>query len=183
MTNHIMIDLETMGTDHFSAILSIGAVHFDPNSDVIHTKFEINVDLLSATRAGLRMDAEAVNFWLNPERAAARDAWFAKDKFDLDTALHGFTLWLNDMGPAEDRRIWGNGANFDAPLLGDAYKALGMELPWSFYQELCFRTIKNLPGAKDCKPEDTGIAHTALSDAVYQAVWMQNILRKLNITI
>ena len=30
MTTHVMIDLETMGTGSYAAIISIGAVKFDP---------------------------------------------------------------------------------------------------------------------------------------------------------
>lgn len=43
--NHLMIDLETMGSGPYAPIISIGAVFFDPNTGAIGDDFQVNVSL------------------------------------------------------------------------------------------------------------------------------------------
>ncbi|MBK0004878.1 3'-5' exonuclease, partial [Erwinia sp. S38] len=45
--NHLMIDLETMGNKPNAAIVSIGAVFFEPDSGEIGNTFYSNVQLES----------------------------------------------------------------------------------------------------------------------------------------
>jgi hypothetical protein len=40
-------------------------------------------------------------------------------------------------------RIWGNGANFDNPLLACAFEAAGVRPCYKFFNERCYRTVKN----------------------------------------
>jgi hypothetical protein len=44
-----------------------------------------------------------------------------------------------------------------------------MEVPWKFWNSRCFRTYKNLPGAKSVRAPDAGIKHNAMADALTQA--------------
>ena len=72
--------------------------------------------------------------------------------------------------------VWGNGASFDNVLLATAYKRLGMETPWPFWKDRCFRTMKNV-----CKVDHSfeGTAHNALDDARSQAQHLIKIDAKL----
>jgi hypothetical protein len=64
-----------------------------------------------------------------------------------------------------------------------------MDVPWKFYQDRCFRTIKSLDPGGRLRPTavlpgvPAGIAHTALADAFHQAAWMQNICDHLKLEI
>ena len=53
----------------------------------------------------------------------------------------------------------------------------GRDVPWKHYNERCFRTMKNLPGAKSLCPPHDGTQHNALVDARQQALWLVNMLR------
>ena len=170
---HIMLDLETLGLAPGSVILSIGAVAFDPHAESLWNArtFHQAIDPADSQRRGFRIDAGTVLWWMAPERAAARDAWFKLEQIDLDSALLGFTAWLEQLG--SDWVLWGNGSDFDNVLLKTAYEVCGLTVPWTHKQNRCFRTLKNLfPGHE---PAPDGTLHDALSDAIFQARCLMNI--------
>ena len=49
-------------------------------------------------------------------------------------------------------------------------------MPWAFYEERDFRTLKNLPDAVEVEHE--GTEHDALDDAIYQARYALENLRR-----
>ena len=195
----VMLDLETFGTKDFSVIISIGAVCFDPTktgSDAIVSEFHVTIDPADAQKRGLRLDAETVCWWLDPERAAAYHEWFNTPHFQLDVALDGFQQFmlenliyaeknLHDDGrrdtyePHQQVTLWGNGPQFDCSLLRQAYQVCGRDVPWMHWNERCFRTLKALPGAKSLAPPHEGNQHNALVDARQQALWLCNILKHI----
>jgi hypothetical protein len=196
---HVMLDLETLGVNPFAVILSIGAVHFDPWApSVFRDSFEVAIDLETSVRSGLRMEVDTNLWWWDKKRETARDHWLSLLKFELNLALSGFSEWLAYVSqddvkdperPNPNVRIWGNGANFDNVLLACAYKTANTPVPWSFYQDRCFRTLKSLdinglyhPGSEEEKLMP-GLKHTALHDAIYQAQWMQNIVKGLSLVM
>ena len=170
---HIMLDLETLGTKPGSVILSIGACAFDAHGETIDKTCYLAIDPADAQRHGLRLDAATVLWWMDPARAEAREAWHTLPKIDLDSALIGFTGWLDQFG--HDWVLWGNGSEFDNALLQTAYEVCGFDVPWTYKQNRCFRTLKGLfPGHE---PQRLGTAHDALADAVHQARHLQAIAR------
>jgi len=54
-------------------------------------------------------------------------------------------------------------------MLNHAYQQYRMPPPWRPYAGRCYRTYKNLPGARDVKVPRLGEHHNALDDAIYQA--------------
>lgn len=189
MTKHIMIDLETWGTKPYSLIVMIGAVHFDPDKPgVFRDSFEVALDPISSQKAGLRIDADTVSWWMDPKQDEAREHWFKMLKFELPMALDGFSTWLDTFSTIEERCIWGNGSNFDNALLEQAYQVAGRDKPWSYKGDRDFRTIKALDVNRILHPAEgkivnSGVKHTALYDAFWQAAYMQNIVDQLKLAI
>jgi DNA polymerase III epsilon subunit-like protein len=170
-----MLDTETMGTGSYAAMVSLGAVRFDPNgkSVDITDSFYTAITLKSSMKAGLRVDADTIEWWLDPERAAARDAFLSVNKVDLDEALLGFSEWYGDDDTVP---VWGNGATFDNVILSNAYQAVGIDRPWGYRADRCFRTIVNIVQPPVKKPP-YGVSHHALDDAIAQALYLQKIVR------
>jgi hypothetical protein len=170
MTNtalHIMIDLETLGTTPGSVVLSIGAVKFDP-SDITTPLDELDkfhVAITPGSTAGLTCDPQTVAWWMHPDRDEARAALRKVPEADLYTALDGLTQWAQE-GNTPVTAWWGNSAAFDLGILGATYKHVGMEQPWKFWEERCYRTIKGCFAV--AKSEMQGTAHSALDDAIQQ---------------
>lgn len=168
-----MVDLETLGTGHNAVILSIGAVKFDPHdASVPMDRFYVRVSAESCVQFGLTIDPQTVMWWMNKDRAGARESLFGMDPLDLPTALEGFSIWMGG-----DMPVWGNGATFDNVILRHAFKAINMDCPWKFWNDRCYRTMKNIAPkiAVDTPIERIGTHHNALDDAMTQANHLQRI--------
>lgn len=170
----VMLDLETMSTESNAAIIAIGAVKFDPKTKQITDRFYTRVDLQSCKDAGLDISASTVMWWLQQSEAARSE--FKGQLPPLRTALAGFTAWMGKMpGDIGHTSVWGNGATFDNVILTNAYSAVGIERPWKYNKDRCYRTIKSLfPNVKT--PETPAlVAHRADHDAEYQAIHLMQI--------
>lgn len=174
---HVMIDLETLGTDPDAVILSIGAVSFHPHHEGVEGEFHARVDLASALRAGLTVTAGTIEWWMTQDRTQARQALLALPAVPLDKALRDFVQWF---GPSS-RPIWGNGAAFDNVILRSAFDRAGIACPWSFWDDRCYRTVKMftpvVPLAR------SGLHHDALDDARSQALHLQAIIQQKGLTL
>jgi len=163
---HVMLDLETLGTTPGCPVLSIGAVAFDPVAREIHDRFYRVCGLKEQFAAGLVPNAETLAWWAQQPNIAATFAELAQTSAAL--AFSHFRGWF-----PEDALVWGNGADFDMPILAEAMRRLGYSAPWKPFSGRCFRTLKNLyPAVPKVKPAE---AHNALSDAEAQAQWAMNI--------
>lgn len=173
----IMVDLETMGTDPYSPIVSIGAVRFiDGPMQGAMEPFYQAITLESCMELGLKPSADTILWWLDKARdGAARDVFTDSRAVKLPLALDMFTDWY----ASRPDHLWGNSAAFDLGLLKDAYKACGKEAPWKFYRERCYRTLKSLPIAADVAMKRRGTHHNALDDAITQAHHCRDILAKM----
>lgn len=165
----VMVDLETLGTASDSAFLSIGAVEFSHTG--LGRELYINVDPESCRKAGMVIYGDTVRWWMRQSNEA-RAAFDAQGAMPLDAALSLFAAWL----PYEVC-VWGNGASFDNTILQTAYEKTGQELPWAFYNDRCFRTLKNMVDVDP--PPRAGTHHNALDDAKHQAEHAVLILQKL----
>lgn len=157
---HIMIDLETMGTRPNAPIVSIGAVTFD--ADGIAREFYRNVDLKTSVAGGGVIDPDTVMWWLRQDNPA-REALTDEAGIAITYALDDLTKWF----PTTVSGVWGNGASFDNVLLSESYIRAGMQQPWPFWKDKCYRTVKGM--YPDVALERSGTHHNALDDARTQA--------------
>lgn len=168
-----MLDLETLGNKPGSVIVAIGAVKF--TAAEIVDEFSIVIDPRSCEQWGLKLDADTVMWWLQKSEPA-RQKVCGRGCVLLE-ALSQFRHWLVDPEAA----VWGNGSEYDNVLLAAAYAAVQTSAPWKYYNNRCYRTLKQLcPQVPFQKPE---VAHDALEDARAQALHLMQILPRLNIAI
>lgn len=162
---NVMIDLETLGTRAGCVILSIGAAWFDEKQILL--KHHVVVSTQSCLDAGLTIDGQTEIWWASQSEEAKETLYAARrdDATPLGLALYK----LRDRVFSENVFIWGNGADFDLPILSAAFVAAGFGgPPWKPYNGRCYRTLKNLrPDV--APPEREGTHHNALDDAVFQA--------------
>ena len=166
----VMVDLETTGTKTGCCILSIGACTFDEKE-----KFYAKILHSSCLEANLADSIGTMNWWGKQSPKARMEAFSGTTP--LLEVLGGFADFLRRLESQYGQVfIWGNGADFDLPILGVAYSAVGMENPWKPFNGRCYRTLKNLH--KDIKADEfIGEKHNALDDAVFQARHALKILR------
>jgi hypothetical protein len=167
----VMCDLETLGTRPGSIIISIGATKFDENGPY-GEPFYMRIDMQSCVDAGMLIDVDTIKWWMKQSDEARAE--FQKESVELSYALANFGMWC-DNADAKERdncncaniELWGNGANFDNAHLKAAYDKVGLEAPWEFWNDRCYRTLKAMyPHIK--MPKRTGTHHNALDDAISQ---------------
>lgn len=171
----IMLDLETMGNGPDAAIVAIGAVAFAVDSLEINVQgysFYRVVNLGSSVENGGVIDPDTVMWWMKQGDQAR--AGLAAPGSHIHHTLFDFRSWvINTTG--ESVRMWGNGAAFDNVILASAYRRAGLAMPWKFWNDRCYRTVKAL--YPHISMERAGTHHNALDDAISQARHLQAIMR------
>lgn len=176
---HVMLDIETLGTGHDAAILSIGAVKFDPAGPApdLGDALYVPVDVVDCVRRGLRMDPQTVIWWMSDAQAPARTRMMQEKRIDLSSALDGFAQWFG----TESLPVWGNGATFDNVIMRTAFNAVGLPCPWSFRHDRCYRTLNATSPGLSFEP--FGTHHNAVDDAMGQALHLQKIVALRGLTL
>ena len=168
----VMSDLETLGTRPRSVILSIGAVKFDPDSGETHSDIYIVINKQSCLDVGMEIDPGTVKWWDAQDADAKKVLTEAEHSvIGIKEALQRFSDWIDPSAT-----IWGNGSDFDNAMLQEAYKLCGLKQPWAFWNNRCYRTMKNMVNVQHKR---NGTHHNALDDARYQAEHLMKILGKL----
>lgn len=174
----IMLDLETMGTAPNSAIIAIGAVAFDLRHGVLGEEFYEVIQLESAVESGGVIDPSTVLWWMKQGDAARAE--FAIAGYRHNESLLSFSAWVNYVSSFEKAKIWGNGADFDNVILASAYRRGNMQLPWKFWNNRCYRTLKSLH--PDVPLKRSGTYHKAIDDAISQAEHLITIMKSVATT-
>ncbi|UGB26378.1 3'-5' exoribonuclease [Methylorubrum sp. B1-46] len=166
---HVMVDIETLGTAPGSAILSIGAVAFDPFTELLGVCFEANINLADAVDRGLTIDPQTVIWWAGQGQDAIASTFLKSDAQPLASVLADLGTWLRGCGA--EVRIWAHGASFDPVLIEAACKKCGVPAPWKFRDLRDTRTIFDLAGISSLAEYRCAndVHHSALSDAKVQA--------------
>lgn len=179
-TLDVMIDIETLSTRGNAAVISIGAVWFNPITLDVGLPIHLRVDMDSAIKSGGHVDGNTVAWWLQQSQAA-RDGVTQGTALPLWAALEKLSDYLHSVAPEPEVRVWGNGADFDMTILASAYGRVCLPLPWRYYNVRCFRTLAKLhPAIKP--PADVGTAHNAAADALHQALHALAILQHMDRT-
>lgn len=175
-----------MGTIAGCAIVSIGVIGFDPLAatpdDIFNDLgFYTGVSRMSCIDAFLHEDESTKKWWedqraKHPKAAEAVDAYRADEGLTLSTALEQMQEYVCEAATVrpQDVLFYGNGADFDNPILGVAARMVDHEFPWKWGNR-CYRTLKNLHeifGERFRAPKLTRVGqyHNALDDAKSQAM-------------
>ena len=183
--HHIMVDLETLGTNRDSIVLSIGLVAFDPTTKEIGEKLyiELTDTIEDQQNQGRTMSAATFRWWLQ-QGAAARMVFSdppqpgVKRPGIVASALTDIMYFFQRNG-GDKIELWGNGADFDNVILASLFETYLYKVPWSFSRNRCFRTMKRLSGImgnlRIQTPPFAGVPHNALDDALQQVTHLQEI--------
>ncbi len=178
---HLMIDLETMGTNTNAPIVVIGAVFFDPQTGEIGPVFYIVISLTDAMNTGAVPDGGTIEWWLK-QSSEARAA-ILTDQVKLKDALSQFREFINEYSDEKFVQVWGNGATFDNAILRISYERLDIPCPWRYHNDRDVRTIVELGKTIDFDARTVipfeGVRHNALDDARHQAKYVSAIWQKL----
>jgi len=183
----VMVDLETMGTETDTQVLSIGAVRFRLDTvDDIRTimdpdrSFYARLDLEDQGSKGRTTSADTLKWWASQSRKAR--AVFAEDPEDVEGTLKRFIKFCKGA-----RRIWGNGNMFDNAIMRSICKDYDLEYPVVYWNDLDVRTLTRLWNlltdkvSKGKRPTiKLGEEHNALDDARRQVIQCQHMYKELS---
>lgn len=175
MNTDIMIDLETLATTPDAAVLTIGAVRFDPFGEDMKEptadSFYVRVDLDSCDSIGLTVSDDTLAWWAKQDQSAQDEAFSGDNRIHIRDAMN--QLYKFCWGA---KRVWSHGSGFDVIICEHIFRKLNKAVPWNFWQVRDTRTIYDL-GIENNRPDV--LKHHALQDAYSQAVGVQNVLKKL----
>lgn len=178
-TIHVMLDLETLGTQPGCMILSIGAATFLTSTpERYYQVIQEDQTLMDDP------DPDTVAWWKSKSEAAQKEVFNNEYVIDICTALTLFAEWLDAMKPTTESPIiiWGKGANFDEPILREAFRRYSIPYPISGKHSMCFRTLELIGKMAGIIPPDfIGDRHNALADAEHQAQYAEKIFDDLEI--
>lgn len=178
--NHLMIDIETLGTNSDAPVLSIGAAFFDPDTSEVKAAFHEKIEFESACE-GRELCPHTVKWWLEQSKEA-QDALMKGKRLKQADALASFVFWIvAHSGEMEKIRPWGNGATFDISILESLLLANDIKVPWKYYNVRDVRTIVDC--AKPLIKRDSipfeGVKHDALADALHQVKYVSAMWQAL----
>ena len=159
MATHGMIDLETLSTRPDATILTLGAIKFDPYSDVEpHSGLYIRMDVDEQSLLKRHVDQGTLDWWAKQNETIREEALGDADRVSLIDTVKQLNKWC--VGVDE---LWCQGPLFDYAILQNLYAQLGQPCPWNYWQIRDSRTLFNmLPSdpRKDIQME----LHNALAD-------------------
>jgi len=170
---HAMVDTETFGIEPGCAILSIGAVIFDPRGRGHIEPFYRTIDLVSCVMLGFDINSDTVDWW-KKQSPEAQEA-LSVNTAHIKEVLAAFEKWCIDN---KVDRLWCHGATFDGPIITKAFQLVGMKAPYRYTQVRDTRTIYDMFGIDLTTIPRVGTHHNALDDAIFQVNAVQEAFLK-----
>lgn len=173
---HVMIDLETLGTQLDTVILQIGAVGFNvaPVEWSIGSNTYVDIDS-QIQKQHRSVTTDTLAWWQDDENKIQKWKQILAAKSiarNLRSSLLRLSLWFHT-NIQKEALVWSHGATFDIAILIHAYEQCGLQVPWGGKMVRDTRTWFDSAGQSDAiKNILTGDAeghHDAVQDARRQA--------------
>ena len=171
-----MIDLETLSTNPNAVVLTVGAVKFDPHTQMkLYNEMYFRVDVDSQTALGRHVMQETLDWWGQQPNEVANEALSDSNRIQLQDVLKN----INKFSVGVDV-FWCQGPLFDYAILQNLYTQMEQPVPWQYWQIRDSRTLFNLVPRESEKR--IGL-HNALEDCKFQARKVQKVYRQLGIKV
>jgi hypothetical protein len=91
--NNVMLDIETLSVSKNAAIISIGAVFFNPATGEMGNEFYQTITRASCEAQGLEVDGDTLQWWSEQSLEARAVLWCEKATH-IVLALDAFNRWV-----------------------------------------------------------------------------------------
>ena len=167
-----MIDIEAMGTEPDSIVLSIGCVAFNLQKIGATACHYTRVNVSSCEAIGLKMYWDTVQWWMDQGQCARNEIADQEGTASIYNALQWLTDFIRSESNGREIRIYAKDPDFDCVILRTAYKNAHIPCPWHYWQTRSVRTTLEDHGyTKKLRAH-----HHALNDALIQAQAVQECL-------
>lgn len=168
--NKLMIDFETLGVTSSPVLASLGAVVF--NDEKIITSIYVKFNVEDCQQHGLEISASTFLWWLTQNENARLEMIDPSERMLL---IDGMLLLRDLYQNYNCQEVYGNGALADIVWAKSAFNAVGINTPWTFREERCFRTLKAV--LPNIEIDFQGTAHHPLDDAMWQSLYLIKALK------
>ena len=182
-TLHIMVDLESLGTDTDALVTEIAAMTFEMDSK--DNQFHFAKTLRLDPRDTVPVRVGTLNFWISDEANTEKlkdllsptplEADRRVSENSLWTEFHAWLSAVVEQFSDYDIRIWGNGIGFDIAKMNYNFEKRGLISPIAFRSEMDMRTLLYYAGEVSGMTRDAikgrfvnKNPHNALADVRYQ---------------
>lgn len=172
---NIVVDIETLATEHNAAVIDIAAValyeveglnryfnvKIEPSQYLGHAAFSSNNatrDFHEKQNPGYLQECEDQG--LTIQEAAL--------------ALFAFMQSYNDVF---ELHCWSQGKDFDFPILSNFMKVAELDVPWNYGKVHCLRDLVWLNPKCRIHPAPGSVKHKALDDAVFEARQLHEVVQ------
>jgi len=174
----VMVDIETLSTRVNAVVLSIGAVAFDPYSDHIGDSFSVQLDPQEQMEKGRHVDVNTIKWWMGQSEEAKKESFSGSNK--VEAVLCVFRDFITSLGSHSTLRLWSNGPSFDEAILRSLYADYRVEWPVRYNGGRDCRTLFEIAYPDGPVPLVRGdVVHSAIDDAMWQAMAVQMCMAKL----
>jgi hypothetical protein len=184
-----MVDLETMGTDPNTVILTVGAVPFGGDGNLImedNFYFYERVQLQSYDKyknGEFNFSWDTLIWWLKQDKDPLEDAFLLQPRYPIWVVMQDFANWISivcNMCNDNKINIWSHGKDFDVVVLQNAFKVCGIVCPWKYWDTRDTRTLYALAGIdmRDISMTKGFKSHNAVGDCFKQ---IEGIRRAYNV--
>lgn len=188
-----MFDIETLGVESNSVILSMACVHFDPSNKTNHkqlrenaffAKFDVNDQV---HRLGRKIDKDTVDWWKKQCKNARIVSFEPNPKYDVTYELgyHRMLDWVNQFNE-KDTWVWARGS-LDQVVFDSITKQCGLETIFTFHQwrdvrtavDFLYNTKNGYCGVEVPPWEETFdpflhiTKHNPIDDCIYDVMMLQ----------
>ena len=176
----IMVDIETLGTDSNSVVVSISAVTFDFLTGKTGKQFEIGINVLEQALNGGMIDNDTMKWWSTQSRDAKK-ALTRIQVEDVEESLKAFNLWIAEAISVDlkDVKLWGNGSGFDNVLIRNLYRRSGLDFVLPYWCDNDVRTLVTLANINTRDYKFTGTKHNGIDDCKHQIKYCVDAYRSL----
>ena len=171
---HIMIDIETLGTNPQSPIIQIGACAFNYT--------EVGPSFAALVQPDFHLtkpDLATIAWWMEQNDAARKHMAKCLDQgFTEYSALNELCNFYNTHAE-HDACTWALPPQFDLVILEHTMRNVGLNPPWNHKRTRCLRTLEDLAhGIKEDREVATTV-HDAGADARAQALTAMKYMQKI----
>ena len=176
---HIMLDLETLGTDSNAVVVSISAVEFDLDTGKQGSDIEIGLNLLEQALNGGIIDTSTLSWW-SSQSAKAKSSLLRIPVLSIDDALDKFNTWIESIDhDLKDIKLWGNGATADNVWVRNLYRRHNIDFVLPYWCDCDVRTLVTISGISTRDYKFTGLKHNGIHDCLHQIKYCTDAYNKL----
>lgn len=185
MTNHVMLDPETLGTTVDSVVLEVAVAIFNDSFDIVG-RYNFHLNVVSQLFEGRTLDYDTLEWWGEQDVfTKARQTSPLRTCLDVTATLQDLQDIIKQSINIHNSKLWANGILFDVGIIDNLCETYGLPKfsDLFFYRNVVdYRTLYGAAKMKDNEKLKSGLdrlergtAHSAIDGAIYQVKVLQVI--------